>query len=183
VQAIEPLRVERDEVRSLLEGLSPSGGTATGKALAASLALLERADGERRERAPGAVILLSDGASTHGRDPLPLARRAARLHIPIYTVALGTDSGTIQVERSDGESVTRHVPPDRETMRRIATLSGGRTFAADAGDELATVYERLGSRVATREERRQVTAAFAGGAAALLLLGGALSLRWFGRLP
>jgi Ca-activated chloride channel homolog len=181
VQAIEPLRADRDEVRALLGGLRPSGGTATGDGLAAALALLER--GPRRERAPGAMILLSDGASTHGRDPLPVARRAARLHIPIYTVALGTDSGTIQVDRPDGESVTRRVPPDRETMRRIATLSGGRTFATDAGDELATVYERLGSRVATREERRQVTAAFAGGAAALLLLGGALSLRWFGRLP
>jgi Ca-activated chloride channel homolog len=183
VRSIEPLRAERDEVRSLLERLRPSGGTATGKALAAALALLERGEGERRERAPGAVILLSDGASTHGRDPLPLARRAARLRIPVYTVALGTDRGTIQVEGRNGESVTRHVPPDRETMRRIATLSGGRTFSADAGDELATVYDRLGSRVANREERRQITAAFAGGAAALLLLGGALSLRWFGRLP
>jgi Ca-activated chloride channel family protein len=183
VRSIEPLRAERDEVRSLLERLRPSGGTATGKALAAALALLERGEGERRERTPGAVILLSDGASTHGRDPLPLARRAARLRIPVYTVALGTDRGTIQVEGRNGESVTRHVPPDRETMRRIATLSGGRTFSADAGDELATVYDRLGSRVATREERRQITAAFAGGAAALLLLGGALSLRWFGRLP
>jgi Ca-activated chloride channel family protein len=183
VQAIEPLRVERDEVRALLERLRPSGGTATGNALAAALALLERGDGKRAKRPPGAIILLSDGASTHGRDPLPLARRAARLRIPIYTVALGTDRGTIQVERRDGETVTRQVPPDRETMRRIATLSGGRTFAADAGDELATVYERLGSQVATRKERRQVTAAFAGGAAALLLLGGALSLGWFGRLP
>jgi hypothetical protein len=28
-----------------------------------------------------------------------------------------------------------------------------------------------------------VTAAFVGGAAAFLLLGGAMSLRWFGRLP
>ena len=181
VQAIEPLRDDREEVRALLGELRPSGGTATGDGLAAALALLER--GPRRERAPGAIILLSDGASTHGRDPLPLARRAARLRIPVYTVALGTDRGTIQVERPDGQTVTRQVPPDRETMRRIATLSGGRTFSADAGDELATVYERLGSRVATREERRQVTAAFAGGAAALLLLGGALSLRWFGRLP
>lgn len=183
VQAIEPLRVERDEVRALLERLRPSGGTATGNALAAALALLERGDGKRAKRPPGAIILLSDGASTHGRDPLPLARRAARHRIPIYTVALGTDRGTIQVERRDGETVTRQVPPDRETMRRIATLSGGRTFAADAGGELATVYERLGSQVATRKERRQVTAAFAGGAAALLLLGGALSLGWFGRLP
>lgn len=183
VQAIEPLSAERDEVRTLLERLRPSGGTATGKALGAALGLLDRGGGPRTKRAPGAIILLSDGASTHGRDPVPLARRAARLRIPVYTVALGTDRGTIQVERPDGQTVTRRVPPDRETMRRIATLSGGRTFAADAGDELATVYDRLGSQVATREERRQVTAAFAGGAAALLLLGGALSLRWFGRLP
>ena len=181
VQAIEPPRAERDEVRALLERLRPSGGTATGKALAAALGMLER--GSQKERAPGAVILLSDGASTHGRDPLPLARRAARLHIPVYTVAFGTDRGTIQVEGRTGESVTRRVPPDREAMRRIATLSGARTFSADARDELATVYERLGSRVATREERRQITAAFAGGAAALLLLGGALSLGWFGRIP
>jgi Ca-activated chloride channel family protein len=68
-------------------------------------------------------------------------------------------------------------------MRRIASISRGRTFSADAGDEIATVYERLGSQVATHEEQREVTAAFAGGAAALLLAGGALSLRWFGRLP
>jgi Ca-activated chloride channel homolog len=181
VQAVEPPRAEREDVRALLARLRPSGGTATGKALGAGLAMLER--GRRRERAPGAVILLSDGRSTHGRAPLPLARRAARLHIPVYTVALGTDRGTIEVEGRTGESVTRRVPPDAETMRRIATLSGGRTFSVAAGDELATVYERLGSRVATREERRQITAAFAGGAAALLLLGGALSLGWFGRIP
>jgi Ca-activated chloride channel homolog len=34
-----------------------------------------------------------------------------------------------------------------------------------------------------RNEKREVTAAFVGGAAAFLLLGGAMSLRWFGRLP
>jgi Ca-activated chloride channel homolog len=183
VQAVEPPRPDRGDVRSLLERVSPSGGTATGKALSAALAMLERREGPRRQRPPGAVILLSDGASTHGVDPVPLARRAARLRIPVYTVALGTDRGTIQVEGRRGESVTRRVPPDHETMRRIATLSGGRTFSIDAGEELATVYEQLGSRVATREERRQITAAFAGGAAALLLLGGAFSLGWFGRLP
>jgi Ca-activated chloride channel family protein len=195
VQAIEPPRAERDRTRALIEGLRPSGGTATGSGLAAALGLLDRArdqppgadaTGGRRERAPrepAAVILISDGAATHGRDPLPVAREAARARVPVYTVALGTDSGSIQVERPDGSTVTRRVPPDRDTMRRIAAISGGRTFAANAGDELASVYERLGSRVATREERRQVTSAFAGGAIVLLILGGALSLRWFGRLP
>jgi Ca-activated chloride channel family protein len=181
VRSIEAPSRDRADVRELIEGLRPSGGTATGEGLAAAIAMF-KSPGEGK-RPPAAVILLSDGTSTHGRDPIPVAREAARARIPIYTVALGTDSGTIQVEGRDGQTVTRTVPPDRDAMRRIAAISGARTFSADAGDELATVYERLGSQVATKEEKRQVTVAFVGGAAALLLAGGALSLRWFGRLP
>jgi Ca-activated chloride channel family protein len=183
VRRIEPPRAEREDTRALIEGLSPSGGTATGEGLAAAVGLLSRRGTRDRERPPAAVILLSDGASTHGRDPVEVARQAARLRIPIYTVAFGTDAGTIEVRGPDGTTTTRSVPPDREAMRRVATISGARTFDAAAGAELATVYERLGSQVATKDERREVTAAFVGGAAAFLLLGGALSLRWFGRLP
>jgi Ca-activated chloride channel homolog len=183
VRRIEPPRADRGDTRFLLEGLTPSGGTATGEGLAAAVGLLGRRGARDRQRPPAAVILLSDGTATHGRDPVRVAREAARLRIPIYTVAFGTDAGTIQVRRPDGTTATRSVPPDRETMRRIATISGARTFSASAGAELATVYERLGSQVATREEQREVTAAFVGGAAAFLLLGGILSLRWFGRLP
>jgi Ca-activated chloride channel homolog len=185
VRSIEQPRAQRGDVRALVEGLSPSGGTATGEGLAAALGMVGRADAaaRQRERPPAAVILLSDGASTHGRDPIGVARQAARQRVPIYTVALGTDAGTIEVERPDGSTVTRQVPPDRVAMRRIATISGARTFEADAGDELATVYERLGSQVATREDRREVSAAFVGGALAFLLAGGLLSLRWFGRVP
>jgi Ca-activated chloride channel family protein len=179
VRSMEAPTADRADTRALIERLTPSGGTATGEGLAAALGMFD----QERRRPPAAIILLSDGASTHGRDPIPVAREAARARIPIYTVALGTDAGTIQVEGRDGSTVTRQVPPDRETMQRIAAISGARTFSAQAGDELATVYERLGSQVATRDERREVTAAFAGGAAAFLLIGGALSLRWFGRLP
>lgn len=183
VRAIEPPRADRRDVRALVAGLRPSGGTATGEGLAAALGLLIR-EGERAgKRPPAAVILLSDGASTHGRDPVEVAREAARARIPVYTVALGTDSGTIEVKRPDGSLVTRSVPPDREAMRRIATISGARSFSADEGDQLGEVYDRLGSQVATREEQREVTAAFAAGAGLLLLTGGAMSLRWFGRLP
>ncbi len=183
VRHVEPPRAEREDTRALIESLNPSGGTATGEGLAAAVGLISRPGARDRERPPAAVILLSDGASTHGRNPVEVARQAARLRVPIYTVAFGTDAGTIEVERPDGTTATRRVPPDREAMRRVATISGARTFSANAGEELATVYERLGSQVATREEQREVTAAFVGGAAAFLLLGGAFSLRWFGRLP
>jgi Ca-activated chloride channel family protein len=183
VRAIEPPRADRDEARALLGRLRPSGGTATGDGLAAALGLVSRRTARGERRPPAAVILLSDGASTHGRDPIPVAREAAQLRIPVYTVALGTDAGTIEVDRPDGSTATRRVPPDQEAMRRIATISGARTFSADAREQLGGVYERLGSQVATREEQREITSAFAGGAALLLLAGGAMSLAWFGRLP
>jgi Ca-activated chloride channel homolog len=183
VRSIEPPRAERDDTRALVDGLTPRGGTATGEGLAAAVGLLARRGAHDRKRPPAAIILLSDGTSTHGRDPIPVARQAARLRIPIYTVAFGTDGGTIEVRGRGGSTVTRQVPPDRVAMRRIATISGARTFSADAREELATVYERLGSQVATRDEKREVTVAFVGGAAAFLLIGGLMSLRWFGRLP
>ncbi len=183
VRAIEPPRADRRDVRDLIADLRPRGGTATGEGLAAAVGLLNREGARDSKRPPAAVILLSDGASTHGRDPIEVAREAAKARIPVYTVALGTDGGTIEVERPDGSTATRSVPPDRDAMRRIATISGARSFSADAGDQLGAVYDRLGSQVATREEEREVTAAFVAGAGLLLLTGGAMSLRWFGRLP
>jgi hypothetical protein len=46
-----------------------------------------------------------------------------------------------------------------------------------------TLYNRLGSRIGFRKERRELTVAFAAGGLALMMLGRAVSLLWFGRLP
>jgi Ca-activated chloride channel homolog len=182
IRAVEPPTTDRGEVRSTINSARSSGGTATGEGLAASLRLLERRERGSKRPPPSAIVLLSDGASTHGRDPVRVARDAARLRIPIYTVAWGTDGGTITVETPRGP-VQRAVPPDRDTLRRLARISRGEYFEAVDELELSEVYERLGSEISTRDEKRQVTAAFAAGAGLLLLGGGALSLVWFGRLP
>lgn len=169
---------DREAVRATLAGLRADGGTATGDALATALESLIP-DEPGGKRPPAAVVVLSDGATTNGRDPVGVAREAARAGIPVHTVALGTASGTVTTP--DGR--TQSVPPDPEALRAIASASGGRAFAAEDADALDSVYERLGSQIGTREERREVTAGFAG--AGLLLLAGALgtALRWRGRLP
>ena len=168
---------DHDRVREMVEALSPDGGTATGDALAAALSMLGDRDHERPP--PAAIVLLSDGKVTAGRDPIPVARHAGRSQVPIYTVALGTPGGTIQGTFGS----TLSVPPDPATMAEISRVSGGRSFKIDDAGELSGLYGQLGSRIGTEDRKRQITSAFAGGGLLALILGAGLSLRWRGRLP
>jgi Ca-activated chloride channel family protein len=170
-EAVQSPTTDRAALRdALAAAMKPSGGTATGDGLATALEMVRTAG----KKAPGAIVLLSDGKATHGRDPLPVADEAKTLGIPIYTVALGTAAGTLP----NGDAV----PPDTATLEQIASRSGGTASTASEAGKLSAVYEKLGSEVAMKKEQREVTAGFAGGAAILLLLGGGLSLRWFRRL-
>lgn len=171
-EAVQNPTTDRAALRSALRAaMVPSGGTATGEALAASLDMLRTPTGPQT---PGAVVLLSDGKSTSGRDALAVAEEARGLGIPVYTVALGTAAGTLP----DGKPV----PPDPASLQAIAERSGGQAFTAEEAGALSSVYEELGSRVAETKEQREVTGAFAGGAIVLLAAGAAMSLRWFRRL-
>ena len=169
---------DRVGVQTFVDELVADGGTATGEGLADALELFEKEDGQRRP--PAAVVLLSDGKTTLGRDPVEVAREAGRRRIPIYTASLGTDEGVVTVGPF-GQRLA--VPPDPETMRRIARESGGRAFAVDQADELSTVYERLGRRIGTKPKKREITPWFGAGGMVLLVSAAGSSLRRFGRLP
>jgi Ca-activated chloride channel family protein len=177
-QTLQTPTSDRDAVRNALETLQPLAGTATGAGLRTALDDLKiRADTSVR-RPPAALVLLSDGSATDGQAADEVAAEAKRLRVPIYTVALGTPDGTITLQ---GQVL--RVPPDPEALKRIASASGGEAFRAEDSDQLDAVYNRLGSQIGTKPEKREITAAFAG--LALLMLGGAVasSLRLGGRLP
>ena len=177
-QTLQTPTTDRDAVRNALETLQPLAGTATGAGLRTALDDLKiRADTSAR-RPPAALVLLSDGSATDGQAADQVAAEARRLRVPIYTVALGTPDGTITLQ---GQVL--RVPPDPEALKRIASASGGEAFRAEDSDQLDAVYNRLGSQIGTKPEKREITAAFAG--LALLMLGGAVasSLRLGGRLP
>jgi Ca-activated chloride channel family protein len=139
----------------------------------AALDRLEARKGSDGALAPAAIVLLSDGKTTEGPAPTAAAERARKLGIPISTVALGTSEGV--VAGPNGEPIA--VPPDPETLAQIAETSRGAAFAAGDAGELDRVYERLGSRIGTRQEEREVSAAFAAGGLVLLLGGLGTGLR------
>jgi Ca-activated chloride channel family protein len=174
----------RDDIETALNRLSPSGGTATGEAITAAVRVLRQPTGINKKPPPSAIVLLSDGASTKGKNPIAAAQEAKRAKIPVYTVALGTPAGTITVPRPGGAggTETRRVPPDPDSLAQIARASGGQTFTADNASDLKRVYQKLGSQLGTEKRKRQLTSSFAGGALVLLLAGAGMSLAWFGRL-
>jgi Ca-activated chloride channel homolog len=174
---------DREAVSEAINAFNPRGGTATGEAIQAGVRALTRVRGTGAKKPPAAIVLISDGASTRGVDPVTAAQAAKKAGIRVYTVALGTAQGTIEVPRANGQgTITRNVPPDPESLARIASASGGKSFTAADAKGLDDVYKRLGSQLGRKNEKREVTAGFAGVAALILLLGAALSLRWFGRL-
>ncbi len=168
-------------VQSALTQLRVTGGTAIGDALRTALRTLAaepRLDGKQP---PAAIVLLSDGASDVGSDPITAAQQAASKHIPIYTVELGTPNGTV-TEKRGTQTVTVPVPPNPEQLAEIARVSHGQAFTATDAKGLDTVYERLGAELGHKKVKHEMTASFAGGGLVLLLLGGVASLVWFGRL-
>jgi Ca-activated chloride channel family protein len=169
--------LHHDEPRRVIDQQQPNGATATGDALQVAIQTLKRG-GPRRP--PAAIVLLSDGATTTGSDPVEAAHRARAEHIPIYTVSLGTNDGVVP---NPGPGPPLVVQPDPETLRRIAEASGGRAFTAQDSGELSSIYKALGSRLGKKKERHEATAAFAVGGLVLLLGAAGSSARWAGRLP
>ena len=171
---------DRERIRRVIENQVADGATATGDALQVALDALPR-EGRRERRTPAAIVLLSDGRTTTGTDPVFVAREAKRRRIPIFTISLGTSAATVPNAQVGGPPLP--ASPDPETLERIARTSGGRAFTAADDDELSAVYKALGSQLGTRDEKREITAGFAAAAAVLLLGAAGVSVRRTGRLP
>jgi Ca-activated chloride channel homolog len=178
--AVQAPTNDHSEARRIIDGQIADGATATGDALQVAIDAL-RNDRQNGKRPPSAIVLLSDGKTTTGPDPVPIARSAGQLKIPIYTVALGTRDATVPNPNPFGTPLV--VGPDPETLRTISQVSHGKAYTAEDSDRLSSIYKSLGSQLGTRKKLKEVTSSYAIGGLLLLLGAGLASLRWVGRLP
>jgi Ca-activated chloride channel homolog len=185
-QLAEPT-TDHARIKTTIGSLQVAGATAMGDALklAINTARVPVPDGlGGSRRLPAAVVLLGDGASTRGEDPIDVVQQTKKYKIPVYTVALGTQNGTLtHTNPKTGAVNTERVPPDLLTLQDIARDTGGQFFATADARKLDAVYRNLGTRLTKTKEMRQVTSAFAGGAIVLLLAGAGFGLARGGRLP
>ena len=205
-QVAAPPTTDRELLRASLDSIDlfPGySGTAIGDALALAVELAEQAtgggtggDGDGQtiafrtaapapsaEESVASILFLSDGSQTRGfLEPLQGAELARTAGIPVFTISLGTQEGTV-TGNFGGFQQTIPVPPDPVTLRAIADETGGKFFAARDAGALEAAYAELGSSLGREPGRREATAWFLAGAAGLLtaaLLFGAL---WSPRLP
>ncbi len=167
-----------------LHTLRPGEGTALGDAVALAARVGSRQRASDGTVPPTAVLLISDGAQQGGRvSPDVAARRAKAAHVPVYTILVGTDNGTVTEKLTGGFTERLRVPPKPATLQMLARNTGGEFFTATTDARLRKVYEKLGSRLGHRQQSREVTDLFAGGSAMLLIVGGSLSMLFFRRVP
>jgi Ca-activated chloride channel family protein len=169
---------DRGQVKSALSQLHVTGGTAIGDAINTALKALQPQKGKQP---PSAIVLLSDGATDAGSDPIAAAQQAAAKHIPIYTVELGTPGGTV-TEKRGNKTITVPVPPNPQQLEQIARIAHGQSFTVADAKKLDIVYKHLATELGHKKVKHEITGSLAGGGLIFLLLGSVASLAWFGRL-
>lgn len=176
---VVPPTQEHELVVSAVRALELGPSTAIGEAVFASLDALRTVPGAPgQEPPPARIVLLSDGTNTVGREVSEAAQAAREAGVPVSTIAYGTPQGVVEVQ---GQLIP--VPVDQPALERLAEDTGGTSFSAESGEELAAVYEDIGSAVGTTTERREVTDAVTGAALALAIGAAVASLVWGARLP
>lgn len=124
------------------------------------------------------IVLLTDGATTAGPDPLVAGQLAADFGVRVFTVAFGSKEGT--VVNFAGRSMRAAM--DGPTLQEISKKTGGQYFEATTSDELARVYSTLTTKFVGEKKETEIAFIFAGIGALIAMFAAFLSLWWFGRV-
>lgn len=178
-QVLVPPTTDHELVKTAVTRLQLGPRTAIGEAIFASLDSIAGVPGGKKgEKTPARIVLMSDGTTTSGRPNELAADAAKKADVPIWTIAYGTDDGTVTVE---GRTVP--VPVNKDALRDVARTTGGKFFEAGSASEIKKVYSDIGSAVGYITQRREVGTWFVGIGIILTLAAAAGSLLWGSRLP
>jgi len=176
-----PPTIDRDAMKNSVASLELESSTAIGDAVFASLdaistfAKTTTAKGDQPP--PARIVLMSDGANNKGRSVTDAIAEAKSQHVPVSTIAFGTDTGTVTI---DGETVP--VPADKVTLSQLASQTGGSFHTAASEQELASVYKNIGSQIGYTTARKDISWRFLAIGLLLALASAATAMLWAGRL-
>jgi Ca-activated chloride channel family protein len=157
-----PPGTDRERVVQAIDGFAFARRTAVGEGILEAVAALPGRvrplpDGTLPplppgDRPPGVVILITDGRSNSGIDPLEAAVIARRQDVKVYTVGVG-------LPYNAGNYWTIGGALDDEQLQAIAKETGAAYFHASSAQGLRQVYQRLARTVGWERRVDEVTSA------------------------
>lgn len=168
-QEVEPT-TDHQRVIDQIELLQLARRTAIGDGLLESLKAIPKNE-KGKPLGPSAVILLSDGRTNSGIDPMEVTPFAKDMGVVVHTIGLGRRSNPGDTDQQWGGYWMQF---DEETLRAIAEATGGQYHAAESAEALRQAYRKLGRVVGWKPQRTEVSGLF--GLAAGLFLTSSLLL-------
>jgi Ca-activated chloride channel family protein len=124
------------------------------------------------------IILMTDGQTNAGADPIEAARMAANHGVRVFAVGFGSTEG--DVVGFGGRFMRAQL--DEEALKKIADMTKGQYFRATNSTELKKIYQGLNTQLIKETRETEITALFSVAAAVLVLAAAGLSMLWFSRI-
>jgi Ca-activated chloride channel family protein len=126
----------------------------------------------------GVIILMTDGQTNTGCDPIEAARLASEYGVRIFTIGFGTSRGN---DVSFGGFRMR-AQLDEDSLKKIADMTKGKYFHASSSEDLKSVYDLLTKQLVMEVKEMEISSFFAAAAALVMMVAAGLSVLWFGRI-
>ena len=123
-----PISDNLDQLKTGIRSLPVGGFTSISRGMDAGETVLESL--AVRDFVERTMIVMTDGRHNRGPEPRIPAQRLADAGVTIHTITFGGDA-------------------DRDRMREVATIGGGRYYHADDGDDLEDIYREIALSLST----------------------------------
>jgi Ca-activated chloride channel homolog len=215
-EIVQPPTTDQEVLLDVVESLTTGRRTAVGSAILKSLDAIAEIDDSvapvpragsagteepapvpRGAYAPAIIVLLTDGASNTGPDPVEAADAAATRGVRVYTIGFGTADPNSErppcgLQFVGNEPNQTGIPGtggggggggfrraiDEDTLIAVAEATGGTYYPAESADELHAVFENLPTDLITRHEVMEISVAFVALGALLVAMAILLAQAW-----
>ncbi len=207
-EIIQPATTDQGALQAALDSLTVGRRTAIGSGILVALDAISQVDKNvapsitdtqpgveptpvpKGDYAPDIIVLLTDGDSNAGPDPLTAAKQAADRGVRVYTIGFGTVNGPNASQSPFGGGGFPaggggfnggggfRMGLNETMLKQIASMTGGTYHLASSASELESVFASLPTYLIIKHEIIEISVIFAAIGALLASTAILLSLIW-----
>ncbi|MGB8215284.1 MAG: VWA domain-containing protein [Anaerolineales bacterium] len=207
-EIIQPPTTDQNALLAALESLTVGRRTAIGSGILAALDAISQVDKNvapsitdtqpgveptpvpKGDYAPDIIVLLTDGDSNFGPDPLVAAQQAVDRGVRIYTIGFGTINGPSASQSPFGGGFPGGGPGffgrgggfrmglNDTMLKQVASMTGGTYHLASSASQLESVFASLPTYLIVKHEVLEISVIFTAFGALLVAIAMLLSLVW-----